>query len=148
MNEFIDTPAFSVVGLPLRTSNKVAFETIPPHWQRFGAEGVLARIEGRLDGDVFAVYTDFENTGRNNEGDYTLVVGARVAADATVPEGLVLTHVPASRRCVFDVAGGQPQQVGAAWGEVWARKDLRKTFRCDYEHYAAAGGIRLMIGVE
>nr|WP_316642533.1 GyrI-like domain-containing protein [uncultured Roseateles sp.] len=148
MNEFIDIPGFSVVGLPLRTSNAVAFDTIPPHWQRFGAEGVLARISGRLDDDVFGVYTDFEHAGLNNEGDYTLVIGARVAADAAVPEGLVLTHVPASRRCVFEVAGSQMQQVGATWGEVWASKDLRKTFRCDYEQYSATGGIRLMIGVE
>jgi len=148
MNEFTTVPAFSVVGLALRTSNAEAFETIPPHWRRFSAEGVLARINGRLDDDVFGVYTEFEHAGLDNQGDYTLVIGARVAADAAVPEGLVLTHVPASRRCVFEVAGGQPQQVGAAWGEVWARSDLRKTFLCDYEHYLAGGGIRLMIGIE
>jgi predicted transcriptional regulator YdeE len=145
---FTHNLAFSVLGLALRTSNAEGFETIPAHWQRFFGEGVPARLSSRLDDDLYAVYTDFEHSGRSNEGLYTLVIGARVAADCAVPHGLTRVHVPASRRCVFDVPAGAPQQVGEVWREIWARSDLRKTFISDYEHYRASGEIRILVGVE
>ena len=68
--------ALRIIGIELRTSNREAMQTIPPHWQRFTGEGVLARIPGKLSDEVYAVYTHFENAGVNNDGLYSLIIGA------------------------------------------------------------------------
>lgn len=139
--------AIHVIGLALRTSNQEAFETIPPHWQRFTADGVLARIPGRLSDEVYAVYTDFEHAGLNNQGLYTLILGARVAPGTPVPPGLAAAVVPAARRAVFPVDQGRFDLVGAAWQAVWARHDLKKTYIAEYERYRADGTIEICVGI-
>src|SRR3990167_4248332 len=103
--------AITVVGIELRTSNTVAAQSIPPHWQRFTEEAVLAHIPAKRGDDVFAVYTHFEHAGSNNTGLYSLVIGAAVAPDAPVPAGMVRVVVPASRRAIFPVL---PAKIGRA----------------------------------
>ena len=44
--------AITVIGIELRTTNLQAMQTIPPLWQRFAQEGVLAAIPQRLNDDV------------------------------------------------------------------------------------------------
>ncbi|MGC4106712.1 MAG: effector binding domain-containing protein [Thermomicrobiales bacterium] len=140
--------AFTVVGIELRTDNTEAMRTIPPFWGRFFGEEILARIPDRVDGDVYAVYTNFAHPGIDNEGTYSLVIGARVAEDTTVPEGMIAVGIPASARVQFAVDGNDPGRVGEAWATSWARTDLRKTYLADYEHYAADGTIAILVGVE
>jgi predicted transcriptional regulator YdeE len=70
--------AIHVFGIELRTSNDEAMQTIPPHWQRFSQEAVLANIPGKISDDVYAVYTHFDNAGSNNQGVYSLILGAQV----------------------------------------------------------------------
>ncbi len=139
--------AITVVGIELRTSNSVAAQTIPPHWQRFTQEAVLASIPAKRNDDVLAVYTHFEHAGRNNTGLYSLVIGAAVAADAPVPAGMVRVVVPASQRAVFGVETGRFDLVGAAWQTIWQRSDLAKTFIAEYEQYHANGNITISIGL-
>lgn len=139
--------ALTIVGLELRTSNAEAMHTIPPFWQRFQQEGVLDRLPGRLSPDVYAVYTHFAHAGRDNQGLYSLVIGAAVAPDAAVPPGLVRVVAPAGRRAVFAVEGGRVDKVGEAWAETWQRGDLPKNYVADYERYRADGGIELWVGL-
>jgi len=139
--------AITVVGIELRTSNTVAAQTIPPHWQRFTEEAVLAHIPARRGDDVFAVYTHFEHAGRDNTGLYSLVIGAAVAPDAPVPAGMVRVVVPASSRAVFGVEKGRFDLVGACWQTIWQRNDLAKTFIAEYEQYRANGDITVSIGL-
>lgn len=140
--------ALHVIGIELRTSNDEAARTIPPHWGRFTAEGVLARVHGRSSDDVYAIYTHFEHAGRDNRGLYSLVIGAQVVADAPVPAGMVRVVVPASRRAVFPVEKGRFDLVGDAWQRIWARDDLAKTYVADYEHYRVSGEIEILVGIE
>ncbi len=139
--------AITVVGIELRTSNLEAMQTIPPLWQRFTQDKVLASIPNKRGDDVFAVYTHFEHAGSNNTGLYSLVIGAAVAPDAEVPAGMVRVVVPASPRAVFAVGAGRFDLVGPAWQAVWERTDLPKTFIAEYEHYAANGDIHISIGL-
>ena len=139
--------AITVVGIELRTTNAEAMQTIPPLWQRFAQDEVLAQITGKLDGDVLAVYTHFAHAGLNNTGLYSLVIGAQVAPDAAVPEGMVRVVVPASPRAVFAVPANRFDLVGPAWGAVWAQTTLPKTFVAEYERYAANGDISISIGL-
>lgn len=141
------TQAIHVIGIELRTSNDEAAQTIPPFWQRFGEQQVLAAIPGRVGSDVLAVYTQFAHAGVDNLGPYSLVIGAQVAPDAPVPAGMQRVVVPASRRAVFQVAQGRPDLVGAAWQRIWA-EPLPKTFLADYERYTQDGAIAISIGIE
>jgi predicted transcriptional regulator YdeE len=52
-----------IVGIALRTSNEEAMETIPPLWGRFLSEGILGQIPNRVNDEINAVYTNFENEG-------------------------------------------------------------------------------------
>ena len=139
--------AIHVFGIELRTSNDLAFDSIPPHWQRFAETQVLARIPGKLSDEVYAVYTHFQNAGRNNQGSYSLVIGAAVAPDTPLPEGLTRAVIPASQRAVFPVAPGRLDLVGAAWQEVWEHTELPKTYIAEYEHYRANGEIDILVGI-
>jgi predicted transcriptional regulator YdeE len=139
--------AIRIIGIELRTSNAVAAQTIPPLWRRFFEQGVLAQIPGKLSDEVYAVYTHFENAGVNNDGTYSLIIGAPVSSTQEVPAGMSHTVIPASQRAVFEVPQGQPQQVGAVWQSIWQRHDLAKTYVADYERYGADGKIDIHIGL-
>jgi predicted transcriptional regulator YdeE len=141
------TQAIRVVGLELRTTNAEALQTIPPHWARVMRDDIFSRIAGKTSDDVYAVYTHFEHAGLDNQGLYSMIIGAPVAADATVPEGLVHAVLPAGWRALFASPDGRPDLVGQTWLEVWARDDLPKAFVADAERYRADGTIELMIGL-
>lgn len=147
--EFIEQEqAIHVAGIELRTSNEEAWSTIPAHWERFSCGRVLQDLPGRLDQDVYAVYTHFENAGRDNQGTYSLVIGARVAPSAALPAGMVRAVIPVSRRAVFQVPQARPDLVGKAWQEIWQHTELPKSYIADYERYGADGSIRILVGVE
>ena len=139
--------AIHVIGIELRTTNEEAFRTIPLHWKRFTEEGVPGQITGKLSGDVYAVYTHFQNAGRDNRGIYSLVLGVPVDAGAAVPQGFTRVVVPASLRAVFPVEKGRFDLVGAKWQEIWARGDLAKSFVADFERYQPNGEIDILVGI-
>ncbi|MED5620330.1 GyrI-like domain-containing protein [Ideonella sp. BN130291] len=147
MKTIEQTQPITIVGIELRTSNAEAFNTIPPHWQRFTSEGVLARIPAKASDEVVAVYTHFEHEGIDNEGTYSLIIGAPVDGLREVPAGMVSAVIPPSRRVVFPVERGRHDLVGAAWQHIWAQPGLAKTFIADYERYQANGDIDICIGV-
>ncbi len=147
MRNFRQRDAIHIVGLELRTHNEEAQRTIPPHWERFAREGVLARIPGKRSGAVWAVYTHFEHAGLNNQGLYSLVLGAEVPADAEVPAGLVRAVLPACERAVFEAEPGRPESVVGAWREAWSRTDLPKSFVADAERHAEDGRIEVLVGL-
>jgi len=140
--------ALHIVGIELRTCNEEAYQTIPPHWQRFMAEAVPALVPQRLSDDVYAVYTHFQNAGVDNAGTYSCVIGVAVPpAFVAAPAGLIRVVVPASRRVVLPVSEGRPERVPQAWQAIWARDDLAQTYIADYEHYRPDGRIDISIGV-
>jgi predicted transcriptional regulator YdeE len=146
------TPARRIVGLPLRTDNTRAFETIPAHWQRFMGEAVPGRIAGACGPDLYAVYANFENLDVLAGGDitqlrYTLLIGLEVPAGSAAPEGLQAVDLPAQTCAAFAVPSGQPQQVGAHWQQIWARNDLARAFVADAERYQPDGRIDILVGL-
>jgi predicted transcriptional regulator YdeE len=134
-------------GLALRTSNERAFDDIPRHWQRFQREWATRGIPGRRDGDLFAIYTVFAHPGVDNDGEYTMVIGAAVSADASPADGLVAVQVPAGRYALYDVERGHPERVGERWRDVWADGTIDKSFTCDYERYQPNGEIAIHVGL-
>ena len=148
MRTILQDQAIHVIGIELRTSNDEAFNTIPAHWQRFTAEAIPARVPGKLSDDVYVVYTNFQNAGRDNQGIYSLVIGVAVPPAATPPAGFTRVVIPASARAVFPVEKGRFDRVGQAWQAIWQRGELKKTFIADYERYRADGTIDILVGVE
>jgi predicted transcriptional regulator YdeE len=147
MHTIQEVEGIRVVGLKLRTTNEKAFEAIPAHWKKFFEEGTPSRIKSPLSETVYAVYTDFENQGVNNEGIYSFIVGMRVSDTEPVPAGLAAVSVPASRRAVFPVEQGHPERVGDQWRKIWSQTGLPKSYVCDYEQYDKDGQINIFVGL-
>jgi predicted transcriptional regulator YdeE len=150
METLTEISSKKIVGVELRTTsdNGVAFDEIPPFWQKFFKESILEKIPNKLSKDIFAVYTNFENEGKNNEGQYSLIIGASVELTQSVPDGFVSTVVPNSTYQVFNVETGHPEKVGNKWQEIWKHKfNKKRTFLSEYEHYKESGEINIYIGV-
>jgi predicted transcriptional regulator YdeE len=126
---------FPVIGIAARTSN--AQETtkdaaIPRQWDRLMKEGLLARIPNKNGQAVVALYTDYES---DKDGAYTFILGARVSAAATIPEGMVARTVPAGRYAVFTSDRGPVARVVyETWKRIWAAP-LVRAYRTDFELY-------------
>jgi predicted transcriptional regulator YdeE len=140
--------AITIVGLELRTNNEEAFQTIPMHWHRFGTEGILEQIPNKASTDVYAIYTHYEYEGLNNNGMYSLVIGAAVTHLEPVPSGLTRIQLPASGYQVFSVQQGRPDLVGEAWQTIWQQDISGRTFIADGERYRSDGTIDILLGVK
>lgn len=136
-----------IIGIELRTSNDVAFTEIPIHWKMFAEKSIAQHTSGKISNDVYAVYTNFENEGINNEGVYSFVIGVPVEGDEDAPEGLTSVVIPEADYKVFAVPGNDPSRVGEAWMEIWSLAALAKSFVCDYEKYSASGEVEIFVGV-
>ena len=64
-----------------------------------------------------------------------------------LPPGQVTVTIPKSTYDIVTLADARPESVYEAWVDVWARKDLTRDYRADYEYYAPDGSIHLSIGV-
>src|SRR5579872_3169295 len=103
------------IGLALRTNNEECSSTMPAHKERFFKENTLAKIPNKKNGNILALYTDYE-------GDYTKpyswILGCEVSSLDKIPEGLIGKVIPAARYAVFTTQGEFPQGLIAAWQEV------------------------------
>ena len=63
------------------------------------------------------------------------------------PPGQVTVTIPKSTYDIVTLADARPESVYEAWVDVWAREDLTRDYRADYEYYAPDGSIHLSIGV-
>lgn len=119
------------IGLELRTNNDECSLTIPTHKERFFKENILFKIPNKINGDILAVYTDYE-------GDYTKpyswILGCEVSSLEQIPEGLVGKVIPVSKYAVYTTQGAFPQGLIAAWQDVW-KSNLPRSYTSDFEIY-------------
>lgn len=119
------------IGLELRTNNEECSLAMPAHKERFFKENTLSKIPNKINGNILALYTDYE-------GDYTKpyswILGCEVSSLDQVPEGLVGKIIPESRYAVFTTQGEFPQGLIAVWQEVW-KLDLARSYTSDFEVY-------------
>ena len=137
-----------IIGIEARMSNEVAFEEIPVIWQKFYQEALLEQIPQKVSGEVFALYTNFENEGQNNTGLYSFILGAQVKNFDNVPPQFVSAVIPPARRLVFNVETNHPEKVASKWQEIWTHNEYKKTFICEYERYKESGEIDIFVGIE
>lgn len=108
--------------------------------------GIASKIPGAVSNSVYAIYTEFENEGKNNDGQYTFLIGMEIDAEADSPKGLHSIETPSSRYHVFEVEAGKPEKVFDTWMEIWSKNDLNNSYKCDFEEYRASGEIAIYIG--
>lgn len=136
----VQLEGFTVIGIATRTNNAreaSADGVIGKQWTRLMQEDVLAKIPGKLDHSIVALYTDYES---DHNGEYTFVLGSKVSSPANVPEGMVAKKIPAGRYAVFTSGRGPGQKVVS---ELWMKiNSLSKsslggdrTYRADFEMY-------------
>lgn len=135
----VSRDAIRLVGISTRTSNEDEMGgkgRIGALWERFFQEDVLGRIPGKkTPGQILAAYTDFES---DENGPYTLVIGADVGEAGPVPEGMVIKAIPASDYRLISTARGSLKTIAVeAWMRIWNDADLRqgRTYRADLEVY-------------
>jgi len=130
----ISLPAFTVVGISLRTSNDRPQE-IGKLWQQFCAEGMAAQIPNKKSENIYSLYLDYEG---DHTKPYTLVIGWEVHDASSLPEGFESRTVPAAKYALIPANGKQPDSVIAAWQQIW-RSDLARTYSGDFDLYASQG---------
>jgi predicted transcriptional regulator YdeE len=127
---------FTVIGLAARTDNAremTAEGIIPKMWERFRKEGLAAKIPGRTDHDLLALYTDYES---DEHGEYTFLVGARVSPGTPAPDGMVSKQVPDARyKIVSSERGPVWRVVPEAWSRIW-QEPHQRAFQADFEVYS------------
>jgi predicted transcriptional regulator YdeE len=123
--------SLTVVGIATRVIDDPPSE-IGRLWQRFVAEGVLARVPHRAGTDVYSVYTEYEG---DHTQPYTVLLGCAVTQVGAMPEGLVARTVPAATYAVLSGVAGRPDAIGRAWQEIYAAA-LPRTYSGDFDlHY-------------
>jgi predicted transcriptional regulator YdeE len=119
------------IGLELRTNNQECSVTMPAHKERFFNENFYAKIPNKMNGDILALYTDYE-------GDYTKpyswILGCEVSSLEDVPTGLVGKVISESRYAVFTTKDEFPEGLIAAWQAVW-KSNLSRAYTSDFELY-------------
>lgn len=119
------------IGLELRTNNEECSSAMPAHKNRFFKENVISKIPNKINGDILALYTDYE-------GDYTKpyswILGCEVSSLEHVPQGLVGKIIPKSNYAIFTTQGTFPQGLIAVWQEVW-KSELPRSYTSDFEVY-------------
>ena len=137
----------NIAGISIRTTNQEAANTIPDLWKKFFESGGVSLIKHRLNDNIYALYTDFENEGKNNEGIYTFLIGMQVDPTQPLEAEYTTCHIPEGKYCVFEVEKGKPEKVFETWHVIWGRSDLDKSFVCDFEEYQPDGSISVNVGV-
>jgi predicted transcriptional regulator YdeE len=125
-------PARTVVGIPRRTRNAEAQETIPGCWQEFLRQNAAARIPHRAVPPVmYAVYSDYESDWA---GPYTYLLGCGVTRADSVPDGMEARRIPPQTYAVFRAKGRMPDEITGVWANIWS-SGLPRTYTYDFELY-------------
>ena len=117
--KIVEEPGFTVAGIAVRTSNATEMSAggvIGKQWARLMQEDLLAKIPNKADASIVAVYTDYAS---DKDGDYTYLLGARVASDAGVPSGMVTKKIQGGKFAVFTTdKGPAPKVVPETWRRI------------------------------
>jgi predicted transcriptional regulator YdeE len=132
----------AVLGSYARASN-AAPEKIGDLWRRFHAMGNAQAIDARRDDAVYSVYCEYVG---DFTGEFTVVIGCAVDADAAVPDGMKKIAVKAGRFAVFEPVGELPMSVFETWAEIW-KMPLERRYQADYDRYGSDGKVTVHVGV-
>lgn len=122
------------IGLELRTNNAECSLAMPSHKDRFFKENIPSKIPGKINGNILALYTDYEG---DHTKPYSWILGCEVSNLDEIPEGLVGKVIPESKYAVYTTQGDFPQGLIAAWQNIWKSK-LPRAYTSDFEVYRSS----------
>ncbi|MBI3236916.1 MAG: effector binding domain-containing protein [Chlamydiales bacterium] len=132
MNQIIEHQKEKLfIGFELRTDNQECSLAMPAHKDKFFKEGILSKIPNKIDGNILALYTDYEGDCTK---PYSWILGCEVSSLDQVPEGLVGKVIPASKYAVFTTQGAFPQGLITVWQDIW-KSNLHRSYTSDFEMY-------------
>lgn len=126
--------SFPVIGIAVRTSNaegKAAID-IPELWDKFWKSDVSKQLPGRLNNDIYSIYTDYEG---DYTQPYTTLIGYRVENLDHIPEGLRGLMIEEGTYLKHTAKGILADGiVFNAWTEIWNSK-ITRAYTADFEVY-------------
>ena len=122
-----------VAGLRARTKNDAPDMgvIIGGMWQRLYGEGILQKIEGKINEHTIAFYDAYES---NANGLYDVTIGAEVKRDQQDLQELVVKRIPKGKYARFLVEGPMESAVCQFWSKLW-KMPLERTYSGDFEEY-------------
>ncbi|MDR6966175.1 putative transcriptional regulator YdeE [Flavobacterium arsenatis] len=130
----IQKPSFHVIGISIRTTNQneQSSTDVPALWNRFFAEGILAKIPNKISNNLYCIYTDYE---KDHTEPYTTLLGCQVENLNEIPEGLIGKTFPEANYEIFTAKGNLMEvAVYNEWMKIW-KADISRTFVADFEIY-------------
>lgn len=128
--------SFHIIGISVRTTNQdeQASTDIPALWNKFFAEGILAKIPNKVNSNLYCIYTDYE---KDHTAPYTTILGCKVENLNEIPEGLIGKTIPEAKYEIFTAKGNLMQgAVYNEWTKIW-NATIERTFVADFELYDA-----------
>ncbi len=128
----VQVAPFHLVGLSIRTTNENGQGAIDigQLWGRFMSEGVLNKIENKIDDTIYSLYTNYEG---DYTQPYTVILGCCVHDLSTVPEGLVAKSFKGGTYMKLSAKGDLTKGlIVEQWQHIW-RMDLNRSYTCDFE---------------
>ncbi len=127
-------PAFTIVGIEVRTSNNEgkATKDIPMLWNRFMEENIRNKVPNRVDDTIYAIYTDYEG---DHTKPYTMLIGYKINDLDNIHEDLTVKMVEAAEYSPFIATGDLTKDaVYKTWLDIW-NLDLKRAYTTDIEIY-------------
>ena len=127
--------AFPVIGIAVRTTNEngQSQRDISLLWERFFKDNIMAQIPDKESNAIYCVYTDYESDAN---GAYTTLLGCKVTAIQTIPEGLAALTIPCTTYQVYKSVGKLPDSVLKTWMHIW-QTPVNRSFLADFDVYGA-----------
>jgi predicted transcriptional regulator YdeE len=132
--ETLKIEPFKVIGISVRTTNEngQAAQDIGHLWARFITEGIIDKIPGKVEHNVYSIYTNYE---KDFTRPYDVILGCRVSSVEVVPQGMVALDVGGGQYTKFLSKGDLSKgAVYNTWLEIW-NSDLKRAYSADFEVY-------------
>lgn len=134
-DDVVQISPFKIVGISVRTTNVdgQSMTDMGQLWNRFYTEDIISLIPNKVNGDVYAVYTDYDADYR---GGYTALIGCKVHALDSIPEGLIAREFKGGKYIKFVAKGKMPDAVINQWNTIWEKEaELKRKYTADFEVY-------------
>ena len=126
--------SFKIIGVSIRTTNEggKSSHDLGKLWERFYQENVSSKITGKMNEEIYSVYTDYES---DYKGSYTTIIGCKVNSLNNIPEGMTGKEIEGGNYKVFTAKGKIPDAVVNQWMEIWKDSELKRAYTSDFEVY-------------
>jgi len=121
---------FKTIGISIETTNQngKSLEDIEKLWGKFWGENIQDQIPNKVNSEIYAVYTDYEN---GDAGKYTVIIGLPVKSLDDIPNEFVGREIYVGKSQKFVAKGKMPEAVVKMWTEIWENKALKRAYRAD-----------------